>query len=156
VAQSNILPLPGARKVRRARPAPQAKPFLTPSRWVAMVGIAVIAALLFLSLSHLAGGIQLVTRCASWEAIALAAGIDVGLVVAESALLVASATALKIIRRWCTAMIGGTLVVSAALNALAFSNGAAGWWLYASIGFGVFVPVAVFVLTKIVTGLASK
>ena len=154
-SSSTVVKLP--RKVHRPRASRQPK---RSSRrvqlWVAGGGVAVIATLLFLSLSHLADGIRLVTRCASWEAISLAVGIDVGLVIAEAALLVAGARAFAAIQRYAMAMIGGTLVVSAALNALAFANGAEGWMLSASIAFGIFIPVAVFVLTKIAAGLAAR
>jgi hypothetical protein len=124
--------------------------------WVAVGGVAVIAALLSLSLLHLADGIRLVTRCSWFEAVLLAVGVDAGLVITEAALLVASATQLKAIKVYAMGMIGGTLIVSAALNSLAFAHEATGWMLYASIGFGIFIPTAVFVLTKIVAGLASK
>jgi hypothetical protein len=50
-------------------------------------------------------------------------------------------------------MVVGTLCVSAALNSLAFAHGTEGWMLYASIGFGIFIPAAVFVCTKIAAGL---
>jgi hypothetical protein len=121
--------------------------------WTAAGGAVVIAVLLALSLTHLAEGVALVTRCASWQAFSVAIGIDAGLVFAEVALLVACAKAYAAIRSFAWVMIVGTLCVSAALNSLSFAHEATGWMFFASIGFGVFIPAAVFVCTKIAAGL---
>jgi hypothetical protein len=155
--QSNVQPIRVGTHKRRppkpAQPVARREPTFGLQRWVAIGGAVVIAVLLFLSLTHLAEGIQLVTRCAHWQAVSVAVGVDAGLIFAEAALLVACAKAYAAIRRYAWAMVIGTLVVSAALNALAFAHEATGWMFWASIGFGVFIPAAVFVCTKIAAGL---
>jgi hypothetical protein len=143
----------GAHKRRQPKPAERREPAFGLQRWVAIGGAVVIAVLLFLSLTHLAEGVRLVTRCAQWEAVSVAVGIDAGLIFAEAALLVACAKAYAAIRAYAWTMVVGTLVVSAALNVLAFAHEAMGWMFYASIGFGIFIPAAVFVCTKIAAGL---
>jgi hypothetical protein len=143
----------GAHQRRQPKPTPRREPTFGLQRWVASSGAVVIAVLLFLSLTHLAEGVALVTRCAWWQAVSVAIGIDAGLVFAEAALLVACAKAYAAIRSYAWIMVVGTLCVSAALNSLAFAHGTEGWMLYASIGFGCFIPAAVFVCTKIAAGL---
>jgi hypothetical protein len=140
-------------KRRAPKPAQRREPTSGLQRWVAIGGAVVIAVLLFLSLTHLADGVGLVTRCAEWQAVSVAIGIDANLVFAEAALLVACAEAYAAIRVYAWVTIIGTLCVSAALNSLAFCTGTDGWQFFAAIGFGCFIPAAVFVCTKIAAGL---
>jgi hypothetical protein len=51
--------------------------------------------------------------------------------------------------RYASSAIIGTLGVSAAMNAFAFTLNAEGWMIYPVIGFGLAVPALVFALTKV-------
>ena len=88
--------------------------------------------------------------------LALAIGIDLAMALAEAAQLVAIASTSKGVRRWCTAVIIGTLSMSAALNSVAFASEAEGAWMYAGIGFGLITPALVFALTRISVGLVHR
>jgi hypothetical protein len=151
----HLVQAPAKAKAPKIKPKPQRRPFVWLQMWVAVGCAAVAATLLVLSLAHLSHGIVAITRCASWEGLALAIGVDAGLIAAEAAQLVAGAAAARAIRRWCNAVIIGTLLWSGLLNAVAFAASAEGAWLYASIGFGAAIPAMIFALTRISVGLAS-
>ncbi len=53
---------------------------------------AVIVVLLGLSLTHLSTGVQIVTHCAWWEALAMAIGLDLLIVGLEVAMVVTAGT----------------------------------------------------------------
>jgi hypothetical protein len=126
----------------------------SPLRTGIAIGCAVVAGvLLLLSLAHLSTGIVAITRCAAWEGLALAIGIDMGLVASEAAQLV-SRTADRRLRRWCHTVIVGTLLWSGLLNGIAFGTGE-GVRLAASVAFGAAVPCLIYALTRISVGLAS-
>jgi hypothetical protein len=110
-----------------------------------------------LSLQHLAIGVMAITGCSWVEAILLAVGIDLGLVVTECAAIVASPAAAKQIRFYVWAMISSTLALSAGLNSWAFAQHAqSGVMAYASCAFGFFIPLMVFGLSKVAIALTSR
>ena len=102
-----------------------------------------------LSLQHLAAGVMAITGCSRLEALLLAVGIDLGLVVTECAAIVASPAAARSIRFYVWAMITSTLALSAGLNSWAFAQHSEGLKVYASCAFGFFIPLMVFGLSKV-------
>lgn len=128
-----------------------------PQLCVAIASLSVTTVLLGLSLVHLATGIEMITKCARWEAVALALGVDAAMVCSEAALLVSGTTALRAIKRWASGTIICTVVASAGLNSLAFASQAAegSMFFYAAIAAGCAVPALIFSLTKIAAGLVS-
>ena len=117
----------------------------------AALGIGFAAATLTtLSLSHLAHGIEIVTAAPSWEAWAMAAGIDLGFVALElSQLSAATGRVRKVITRYTKPAILGTLTGSAAMNAFAFASQAAGWMMAPAIILGLAIPALIYALTRI-------
>jgi hypothetical protein len=165
-ADNNILPLRNANAERQARfrqkrnalaktaeQAGQRQPIM--QRYVAFASLAITSVLLALSLVHLSTGIELITHCHSWEAMALALGVDAAMVCCEAALLVSGAGTLKIIKSWASWTILCTVVASAGLNSLAFAQTAEGVWLFASIAAGCAVPALIYALTRIAAGLMA-
>jgi hypothetical protein len=118
--------------------------------------LAVTSVLLGLSLVHLSTGIQVITHCHHWEAVALALGVDAAMVCCEAALLVSGVAALKAIKRWAHGTILCTILASACLNSLAFSQTAEGAWIFAAIAAGCAVPGLVYALTRISAGLMAR
>ncbi len=117
----------------------------------AALGIGFVAVTLTtLSLSHLAHGIEVVTASPSWEAWAMAVGIDLGFVALElSQLSAATERVRKAITHYTRPAIIGTLVGSAAMNAFAFASQAAGWMMAPAIVLGVAIPGLIYCLTRI-------
>jgi hypothetical protein len=143
----------GGHRRRSPKPAPKREPTNGLQWWTASGGAAIIGGLLAVSLTHLADGIALVTRCPEWQSLAVALSIDANLVFAEVALLVACAKAHEKIRTYAWVMITATLCASAALNSASFAHEATGWRLYGAIAFGIFIPTAIFISTKVAAGL---
>src|SRR5262252_1514313 len=95
---------PAAHGMARRRRAPDASGCIRSSAWlttnlyeagVAVGAVAVGGMLLVLSLQHLATGVEAITGCSRVEALLLAVGIDLGLVVTECAAIVASPAAAR-------------------------------------------------------------
>jgi hypothetical protein len=119
------------------------------SHIVAAFGVMLVAlALLGLSLSHLGSGVAIVTGSGERDGWLMAAGIDLGFVALELALLVAPAAARPAVARYASPAIVGTLATSAAMNAFAFASHAQGLMIYPAIGLGFAVPALVYALTK--------
>lgn len=155
--QATITKLPISTPTKRAAPK-RATIASRVSRNQALAGavISIVAlALVGLSLTHLAHGIALITGAPTWEAIALAIGIDLGFVALELATVAASNDKLRRnISKYTTPAILGTLAGSAALNALAFASGATTTWgTYAAAGLGLSIPALVYALTRVGTAL---
>jgi hypothetical protein len=127
----------------------------SPQRCVAYASLSVTVVLLALSLVHLSTGIEMITHCHRWEAVALALGVDAAMVCCEAALLVSGVAVLKVIKSWASSTILATVVASAGLNSLAFAQTAEGFMMYAAIAAGCAVPALIFSLTKIAAGLIS-
>jgi hypothetical protein len=105
----------------------------------------------------LASGIRLVTNCPPWEAWSLAIGIDIAFIAMEVAALAAATERVRReIGAWTRTGIVATLLLSAALNALAFAAQASGLLVYAAALLGVFVPALVFALSRIAFALAAS
>jgi hypothetical protein len=90
-ATQNVIQLPKtakpARKGRRASTA------VILRRHAPAAGLGfVILALLYLSLNHLARGIQVVTLCEHWESVAMAVGLDLLIVGLEVAMVLTAGT----------------------------------------------------------------
>lgn len=117
----------------------------------AAMGVGLIAATLTaLSLSHLAHGIAIVTASPSWEAWAMASGIDLGFVALELAQLTASTERVRrAVLHYTRIAIPGTLAGSAAMNAFAFAAQTTGWMTAAAIVLGIAIPALVYALTRI-------
>jgi hypothetical protein len=150
----NVVRLPGKRRIRPyVRPArrSQRRQQLSATA-VAVVGVVLTA----LSLSHLAHGIELVTRAPTWEAWAMAIGIDLGFVALEIAQLCAVNPKVRSeISRWTKPAILGTIVASAGMNSLAFAAQASGWMMYPAVGLGLAIPALIYCLSRVAFGLAA-
>jgi hypothetical protein len=155
-SNSNVVRLPR----KRVRSRPYVKPARRSQRrqsWSAMTVALVAVVLTALSLSHLAHGIELVTRAPTWEAWSMAIGIDLGFVALEIAQLCAATERVRAeISRWTKPAILGTIVASAAMNALALGAQSEGWLLYPAIGLGLAIPALVYCLSRVAFGLAAS
>jgi hypothetical protein len=112
--------------------------------------------LMAVSLTHLSDGVTQLTAIPEWQSWAMAIGIDCMLISVALAQLTASPEVKKDIAAVAHSMEAGTLVMSAGLNALAFTGGAfdAGHW--AQIAFGCFVPAAISGATYILARLTRR
>ena len=91
---------------------------------------AVILVLLYLSLSHLARGIQIVTGCEMWEGTAMAIGLDLLIVALECAMVATVGTkAYKPVCRFANPALIVAFVWSAGLNAFAFASSSNVLWM---------------------------
>jgi hypothetical protein len=118
---------------------------------------SVAGALMALSLSHQAKGIELFTDSTTWEAYAMATGIDFGFVMLElSNLLAAHEATRRRIMRFTAPAIKGTLGASGVMNAFAFAgrvpswNLGADWVNYApAVILGIAIPAMIYCLTRV-------
>jgi hypothetical protein len=112
---------------------------------------AVGVTLVTLSLDHLARGIELVTGAATWEAWAMAVGIDLGFVTLEASQLAAIGEKLrKQIAHWTRPAILGTLIGSAGMNAFAFAAQTTNLWMTsAAITMGIAIPALIYALMRV-------
>jgi hypothetical protein len=112
---------------------------------------AVGVTLVTLSLNHLAHGIELVTGAPTWEAWAMAIGIDLGFVALEASQLAAAGDKLrKQIARFTKPAIIGTLIGSAGMNAFAFAAQTKNLWMTAAaITLGIAIPALVYALMRV-------
>jgi hypothetical protein len=117
------------------------------------VGAGLVAATLTaLSLSHLAHGIELLTSCPTWEAWAMAIGIDLGFITLELLMITAVTEAVRRkIARHANPAIIGTLLGSAGMNALAFANAAAGWMIWPAAAVGAVIPALIYLVMRAAT-----
>jgi hypothetical protein len=165
---TNVLPMEVARKPPRAKkppaPAPKAISAKTARRitWqrrsAALLG-TVASAMTVVSLTHIAGGVQLITHDAvpAWQAWGVAVGLDINYIAMEMAGLV---TATQLVRdklrkltRWGIPAVMG---FSMALNALEFTRGVTNTYeLAAGIAMGVILPALVFLTFRVAAVLAN-
>ncbi len=117
----------------------------------AAVGVGLVAGTLTaLSLSHLAHGIEIVTAAPTWEAWAMAVGIDLGFIGLELAQLAAATDKVaKQISRFTKPAIVGTLVGSAAMNAFAFASAVTGLMVAPAVVLGVAIPGLIYAMTRV-------
>jgi hypothetical protein len=110
-----------------------------------------------LSLSHLAHGIELVTKAPTWETWALAVGIDLGFIALEVAGLCAVVERVRREIAWyIKPAIIGTLAASAVMNGLAFGSKADDWMVYPAVGLGLAIPALVYCLSRVAFSLAAS
>ena len=87
----------------------------------------------------------------------MAAGLDLAFVGCEIGLLAAATERVrKEIAGYCRWSIGGTMLVSAGLNGLAFGAAATDWYMYPAVGLGVSVPGLIYLLSRVSFTLASR
>ncbi len=115
-----------ARKPRTTRPGwrlPRADRVMYLSAAAAPWGLAIL--LLAVSMPHLAGGFQTITRCGPLAGWLLAIAIDTAQVVAKLQLTMTKHFTVRTPAKWTSAgIVGGTSLLSMALNVLAFLAGA--------------------------------
>lgn len=148
-AASNVVRLPRATRLIDRRKKQAVRVNRQQAYAASAVGTVALA-LTALSLTHLSHGIEMVTHAPVWESWLMAFGVDAGFVAIELALLcpMSDKTA-RAIKSYATSAIGGTLVGSAALNALAFGAQAEGYMLYPAVLFGLAVPALIYAMTRI-------
>lgn len=111
---------------------------------------AVAVTLTALSLSHLAHGIEIVTHAPTWEAWAMATGIDLGFLSCEMAHLTAiSDEAKRTVSRFARPTVIATLIASAIMNAFAFSSALEGVSVVPAVLLGAAIPALIYSLTRI-------
>jgi hypothetical protein len=112
--------------------------------------------LMAVSLTHLSDGVTALTSIPAWQGWAMACGIDMMLISVALAMLTATPEVRKDIGTVARLMEAGTLVMSAGLNALAFTGGAFDAAHSAQIAFGCFVPAAISGATFILARLTRR
>jgi len=112
---------------------------------------AVAGVLTALSLAHLAHGICVVTGASTWECWSMAIGIDLGFVALEVSNLTSGEVARKKVERWVRWATAGTLLGSAALNALAFGAQSEGMMVWPAALIGFAIPALIYVMTRVGT-----
>jgi hypothetical protein len=112
--------------------------------------------LMAVSLTHLSDGVTKLTATPTWQAWAMAIGIDCMLISVALAQLTSPPDVKRDIAIVARCMEAGTLIMSAGLNALAFTGGNfdAGHW--AQVAFGCFVPAAISGATYILARLTRR
>lgn len=150
-------PIAVARRKTSRRPSASHPARLRRQRFAAAASGAVAVILTGLSLTHLAHGIAVVTSAAPWETWAMAAGIDLGFLAAESAMLCAASEPVRrTVGRWAHPTVIVSLTLSGVLNALAFAHGADGWRIYAASVLGLAVPALIYALARVAFTLATS
>jgi hypothetical protein len=111
---------------------------------------AVLLVLLYLSLNHLARGVQIVTGCEPWEATAMAIGLDLLIVGLECAMVVTARTrAYKPVARFANPALIVAFLWSAGLNAFAFSAASAVLWMtVVAATLGASIPALIYAGTR--------
>jgi hypothetical protein len=114
------------------------------------IGLAIIV-LTTLSLSHLASGITIVTHSPAWQGWALAIGIDCGFILMELACITTMADKVRrVVERYASPAIAGTLAGSAVMNAFAFASDADTMQMQiAGSVMGCAIPALIYCLTRI-------
>jgi hypothetical protein len=152
---SNVATFP--KPARKSRPSaitarsPSLRRRLSRQR-VASYGVGAVALVLTgLSLSHLAEGIESLTKCSPAMARAMATGIDMGFISLELGQLSIQTESLrKQVSRFAKPAVVGTLVVSALINGYQFAAPATGIPFEIAAGLlGSSIPALVYVLTRV-------
>jgi hypothetical protein len=112
--------------------------------------------LMAVSLTHLSDGVTQLTTIPSWQAWAMAVGIDCMLISVALAQLTSPPDVKRDIAIVARCMEVGTLIMSAGLNALAFTGGAFDAAHWAQVAFGCFVPAAISGATYILARLTRR
>jgi hypothetical protein len=117
---------------------------------------ATTVGLMAVSLTHLSDGVTQLTAIPSWQSWAMAVGIDCMLISVALAQLTAAPDVKRDIALVARIMEAATLVMSAGLNALAFTGGAFDAAHWAQIAFGCFVPAAISGATYILARVTRR
>jgi hypothetical protein len=112
--------------------------------------------LMAVSLTHLSDGVTQLAGIPMWQSWAMAVGIDCMLISVALAQLTAAPDVKKDIAIVARCMEAGTLIMSAGLNALAFTGGAFDAAHWAQVAFGCFVPAAISGATYILARLTRR
>ncbi len=117
---------------------------------------AVLLVLLYLSLSHLAHGVQIVTGCEAWEGMAMAIGLDLLIVGLECAMVATAGTkAYKPVARFANPALIVAFTWSAGLNAFAFSAASGALWMaITAASLGASIPALIYAGTRAWAALA--
>jgi len=117
---------------------------------------AVILVLLYLSLSHLARGITIVTGCEMWEGTAMAIGLDLLIVALEVAMVSTVGTkAYEPVARFANPALCVAFLWSAGLNAFAFSSTSTVLWMaVTAASLGASIPGLIYAGTRAWAALA--
>jgi hypothetical protein len=124
----------------------------------AMWGVAGVALTLTgLSLSHLTCGIEQVTGGDRIESAAMAMGIDLSFIALEVAQVInLPAETTKLVKRFATPAIIGTMAASAGLNAFGFAHHAPDAMRIPAVILGGAVPALIYALTRVAVALARS
>jgi hypothetical protein len=138
--------------------APVTDILVTPHRlpWSVWPLAGTTVGLMAVSLTHLSDGVTQLTAIPSWQAWAMAIGIDCMLISVALAQLTSPPDVKKDIAIVARCMEAGTLIMSASLNALAFTGGAFDAAHWAQVAFGCFVPAAISGATYILARLTRR
>ena len=149
-----VISLPKASRKTSAQPAVRSAGFRRRMlrQRMASYGIGAVAVTLTaLSLSHLAGGVELLTQSGPTNSWAMAIGIDLGFIALELGQLSVSTEALRRqVARFAKPAVLGTLIVSAIMNAYAFAAPATCIpFEVAAALLGISIPALIYVLTRV-------
>ena len=116
---------------------------------------SVAAGLVFLSVYHLTVAVSSLTGSPLVLAVLLAVGIDLGLVASEVCEMIADDPK---VQRWSKVYMAMATVLSMLLNAYEFAAHAPDHWFSKalSLGFGLVLPVMIYVLARQAGGLWAK
>jgi hypothetical protein len=117
---------------------------------------SVIVVLLYLSLSHLARGIVIVTGSEPWEGTAMAIGLDLLIVSLECAMVSTVGTkAHKAVARFANPALIAAFLWSAGLNAFAFAAPSTVLWMtVVAASLGASIPALIYAGTRAWAALA--
>lgn len=122
-------------------------------RWQMRLGIFIAlmgTMLLFLSVSHLATGIQTFTQGAFWEAAVFSIIVDVGFIGLEMTQIINMEEKIKIqVDKYAKPTICGFIIFSALINAYVFSINSTGYIIYVSIILGFAIPFLTYSLFRV-------
>jgi hypothetical protein len=123
-------------------------------RMQAMGGVGVLSVALFgiaVSLNHMSGGVEMLTKIPTWEAWAMAVFIDLGWGAFKGAeLFCALEKTRKLIGPYTKWGVLGTMGVSSCLNAFGFAHNAdPGTAAWCSAAFGAVLPFGILALGKV-------
>jgi hypothetical protein len=156
MASQNVIQLkttkntPATRRTRKTRAAVIRK-------YAPAAGLGtVILVLLYLSLNHLAHGIQVVTLCQDWEGLAMAIGLDLLIVGLEVAMVATAGTkSYKPVARFANPALITAFAWSSGLNGFAFSaNQTELMWKVVAAALGLSIPVLICLGTRAWAALA--
>ncbi len=154
---ATVVQLKSPKTVNTARKTRRAPRTAIIRRHAPAIGLGtVIVVLLYLSLSHLAHGIQIVTGCEMWEGTAMAIGLDLLIVALECAMVATVGTkAHKAVARFANPALIVAFLWSAGLNAFAFSATSTVLWMtVTAAALGASIPGLIYAGTRAWAALA--